>query len=150
MINPHTTTTPHTIELIGSYTARHVQSGLEVDQSGRKNRPSTKSPVPALCRMMIDSGLDPADKVHVIRKALDREGHIPVFKRDRSLGTWANLDCVENDTRSPHWVKHRPYSGPVRANDSRSALLTSNRTGEGRMAINRVDGNTMTRAVHVD
>jgi hypothetical protein len=149
MINPHTTTTAHTIELIGSYTARHVQSGLEVDQSGRKNRPTTKSPIPALCRRMIDSGLDPAGKVHVIRKALDREGHIPVFKRDRTLSTWANLDCVENDARPPHWIKHRPYSGPVEAKNSRSPLPTGNRTSERRTAINRFDGNTVKAAAHV-
>jgi hypothetical protein len=149
MINPHTTTTTHTIELIGSYTARHVQSGLEVDQSGRKNRPSTKSAIPALCRRMIDSGLDPVDKIHIIRKALDRDGYIPVFNRDRSLGAWANLDCVEGDTRPPHWVKHRPYSGPVKANNSRSALPTGNRTSEVRTALNRVDGNTMTGTAHV-
>ncbi|KGB27074.1 hypothetical protein HPDFL43_00039240 [Hoeflea phototrophica DFL-43] len=114
MINPQTTTTTHTVELIGSYTARHLQSGLEVDQSGRKNRPSTKSAIPALCRKLIESGLDPADKVHVIRKALDREGHIPVFKRDRALSVWASLDCVESDTRPPHWVKHRPLLRPRR------------------------------------
>lgn len=149
MITTYTTTTIHTIELTGSYTARHLQSGLEADQSSRKNRPTTKSAIPVLCRKMIDSGLDPADKVHVIRKALDQEGHIPVFKRDRSLGTWANLDCVESDTRPPHWVKHRPYCGPVRANNSLSKLRTGKRTSEGRTATISVDGKEMTEAAHV-
>lgn len=150
MITTSATTTTHTIELTGSYTARHLQSDLEVDLSSRRNRPATKSAIPALCRKMIDDGLHPTDKVHVIRKALDWEGNTSVFKRDRSLGTWANLDCVEDDTRSPHWVKHRPYSGPVKAKNSHSALSTSNRTSECRTAINRVDGNTMTGAAHVD
>lgn len=150
MIKPHTNTTTHTIELIGSYTAHHVETGLEADQCSRRNRSTTKSAIPALCRKMIDSGIDPTNKVHVIRKAMDREGHISVFKRNRTVGAWASLDCVESGTRPPHRVKHRPYSGPVEANNSRPALLTGNRTSEGRTAINRVDGNTMMGAAHVD
>jgi hypothetical protein len=42
---------------------------------------------------------DPNGKVHIIRKALDRDGHIAVFKRDRTLDIWAYVDCVESETR---------------------------------------------------
>lgn len=103
-----------TIELIGSYTARHVESGTTVDLTGRRNRSTTKSPLPVLCRELLSHGLDPETRAHVITKSLDRDGFIPVFKRDRTLAVWAGLDAVESETRSVHVEKHRPYRGPVK------------------------------------
>lgn len=97
---PAIITAMHTVELIGSYVARHVESGLTVDLASHRNRSTTKGPLPPLCRKLLDLGHDPGGKVHVIRKALDRDGHIPVFKRDRTLKTWAGVDCVESETRS--------------------------------------------------
>lgn len=104
----------HTIELIGSHIARHVESGLTVDLTSRRNRSTTKGPISPLCRKLVDLGHDPSGKVHVIRKALDRDGHISVFQRDRTLKTWAGLDCVESETRSPHVEKYRPLPDAVR------------------------------------
>ncbi|WP_426238870.1 hypothetical protein [Pararhizobium sp. DWP1-1-3] len=112
---PAVTTAIYTVELIGSYTARHVGSGLTVDLTSQRNRSTTKGPLSPLCRMLLDLGHDPSGKVHVIRRALDRDGHIPVFKRDRTLKTWAGADCVESETRSVRIVKHRPFSGTVEA-----------------------------------
>lgn len=108
-----------TIELVGSYTARHVESGTTIDLTGRRNRSTTKSPLPVLCRELLAHGLDPETRAHVIRKALDRDGFIPVFKRDRTLAVWAGLDAVESETRSVHVEKHRPYRGPSGARESR-------------------------------
>jgi hypothetical protein len=110
---PAVITAMHTIELIGSYVARHVESGLTVDLSSHRNRSTTKGPLSPLCRKLLDLGHDPGGKVHVIRKALDRAGHIPVFKRDRTLKTWADVDCVESETRSLHVQKYRPYPDAV-------------------------------------
>lgn len=101
-----------TIELIGSFTARHVETGTTVDLTSRRNRNTTKSAIPPLCRLLIQNGADPEARVHVIRKALDREGMIPVFNRDRSLAKWAELDVVESDTQSLRVTPHRPYAGP--------------------------------------
>ncbi len=112
---PAVVTAMHTIELIGSYTARHVESGLTVDLTSRRNRSTTKGPISPLCRKLVDLGHDPSGKVHVIRKALDRYGHIPVFQRDRTLTAWAGADCVESETRSVRIVKHRPFAGSVGA-----------------------------------
>lgn len=119
------TTTRHTdpiatIELFGSYGARHVESGTSVDTAPAKatrrvpKRTTTRSPIPVICRELIAHGLNPETRAHVIRKALDRDGFIPVFKRDRTLAVWAGLDAVESETRSVHVEKHRPYRGPVR------------------------------------
>jgi Fe2+ transport system protein FeoA len=112
---PAVITAIHTIELIGSYTARHLESGLTVDLTSRRNRSTTKGPLSPLCRKLLDLGHDPNGKVHVIRKALDRDGHIRIFQRDRTLNTWAGVDCVESETRSVRIVKHRPFSGAVEA-----------------------------------
>lgn len=105
----------HTIELIGSYVARHVESGLTVDLTSRRNRSTTKGPISPLCRKLVELGHDPDGTVHVIRKALDRDGHIPVFKRDRALKAWAGVDCVESETRSLYVQKYRPFPAAVGA-----------------------------------
>jgi hypothetical protein len=110
---PAVTTAMHTIELIGSYTARHVESGLTVDLTSHRNRSTTKGPLSPLCRKLLELGHDLDGKVHVIRKALDRDRHIPVFKRDRTLKTWAGVDCVESEARSLHLRKYRPYPATV-------------------------------------
>lgn len=102
-----------TIELIGSCAARHLESGLEVDHGPRRNRRTTKSAIGPLCRKLIEAGHDPEGRVHIIRKALDREGYIPVFRQDRSLRAWAAIDCVENERRGPHAVKYCPYPDSV-------------------------------------
>lgn len=98
-----------TIELIGSYSARHVESGLTVDLTSGRNRSQTKSPISPLCRKLIAEGRDPDHRVHIIRRALDRDGHIAVFKRDRTLSAWAAVDCVESCTQSVYVVKHKPF-----------------------------------------
>ncbi len=107
-----------TIELVGSYTCLHVESGLLVDRGDRKNRNSPKSALGPLCRLLIDEGYDPEAKVHIIRKALDRDGYLAVFKRDRSLNAWASVDCVETANRSLHVVKHRPLPDAVKGKGS--------------------------------
>jgi hypothetical protein len=112
---PAVLTALHTIELIGSYVARHVESGLTVDLTSRRNRSTTKGPISPLCRKLVALGHDPNGKVHVIRKALDRDGHIPVFQHDRTLETWAGRDCVESEARSARVQKYRPYPDAVEA-----------------------------------
>ncbi|MDW9550730.1 hypothetical protein [Sinorhizobium meliloti] len=112
---PAVITAIYTIELIGSYVARHVESGLTVDLTTRRNRSTTKGPLSPLCRKLLDLGHDPGGKVHIIRKALDRDGHIPVFQRDRTLKTWAGVDCIESETRSLHVQKYRPFPAAVEA-----------------------------------
>ncbi|OAP41398.1 hypothetical protein AU381_05890 [Sinorhizobium glycinis] len=112
---PAVLTAMHTIELIGSYVARHVESGLTVDLTSRRNRSTTKGPISPLCRKLVDLGHDPSGTVRVIRKALDKEGHIPVFQRDRTLKTWADVDCVESETRSVRVQKYRPLPAAVEA-----------------------------------
>ena len=84
---PAVITATHTIELIGTYVARHVESDLTVDLTSRRNRSTTKGPISPLCRKLLDLGHDPDQRVHITRKALDRDGHIPVVKRDRALKT---------------------------------------------------------------
>jgi Fe2+ transport system protein FeoA len=110
---PADITAMHTIELIGSYIARHVESGLTVDLTSRRNCRTTKGPISPLCRKLVDLGYDPEGKVHVIRKALDRDGHIPVFQRDRALETWADVDAVESETRTVEVQKYRPFPAAV-------------------------------------
>lgn len=119
-----------TIELVGSFTARHAESGTTVDLTGRRNRRTTKSPLPVLCRELLTHGLDPETRAHVIRKALDRHRFIPVFKRDRTLAVWAGLDAVESETRSVHVEKHRPYRGPVWGKDEQEVAEVTSDTPE--------------------
>jgi hypothetical protein len=109
-----------TIELVGSFIARHVESGTTVDMSSRKNHRTTKSAIPPLCRELLNHGHDPDTRVHVIRKVLDRDGFIPVFVRNRALSTWAGVDCIENDRHGPRIVKYRPFPGAVEAKDTAS------------------------------
>lgn len=110
-----------TIELIGSYAARHLESGLEVDYGSRRSRGTTKSTIGPLCRKLIEADHDPESRVHVIRKALDREGYIPAFNRDRCLRVWAGLDCIENERRGPHVVKRRAFPDAVDGKNRREA-----------------------------
>jgi hypothetical protein len=119
-----------TIQLIGSYTALHVESGTSVDLTARRNRSTTKSPIPILSRELLAHGLDPETRAHVVRTALDRDGFIPVFKRDRSLAVWAGLDAVESETRSVHVEKHRPYRGPVKGSKGQEVAEATSDTPE--------------------
>ena len=111
----------HTIELIGSHVARHVESGLTIDLTSRRNRSTTKGPISPICRKMLEDGHSPTDRVHIIRKSLDHDGLIPVFKRDRSLKAWADTDCVESETKSVRVVKYCPFPDTVKANHARGA-----------------------------
>jgi len=129
-----TTTSPlhptATVELVGSYTARHVESGTTVDLTGRRNRSTTKSPLPVLCRELLAHSLNPETRVHVITKSLDHDGFIPVFKRDRTLSVWAGLDAVESETRSVHVEKHRSYRGPVKGKGEQEDAKVTNASPE--------------------
>lgn len=98
-----------TIELVGAYTARHIDSGTTVDFTSRRNRSTTRSPLPVLCRELVAQGFDPETRAHVIRQALDSPGFIPVFKRDRKLGVWAELDAVENERTPPRITRYKPF-----------------------------------------
>lgn len=98
-----------TIELIGSYIARHVESGLTVDLTSSRNRNTTKGPISPLCRKLIDHGHSPEAQVHIIRYVPEQKHPMPIFKRDRSLRAWADVDCVESDRTSVYVVKHKPF-----------------------------------------
>jgi hypothetical protein len=112
------TATTITIELFGSFGARHLESGTAVDLASRRNRKTTKSPIPVLCRELLQHGHNPQERVHVIRKALDREDFIPIFRRDRTLAAWAGTDMVESDTRSLHPVQYRAFPDSISAKDA--------------------------------
>lgn len=115
-----------TIELVGAYTARHVESGTTVDFTSRRNRSTTRSPLPVLCRELVAQGFDPETRAHVIRQALDGPGFIPVFKRDRKIGIWAELDAVENERTPPRIVKYKPFpSDAVEAIFSREEVAAT-------------------------
>ncbi len=119
-----------TIELIGSYTALHVESGRMVDRGDQKNRRAPKSALGPLCRLLIDEGYSPAAKVHIIRKALDQDGYTPVFKRDRTLSAWVGVDCVETETRSLHVTKYRPLPAAVKGKERRETREVTESTRE--------------------
>lgn len=110
-----------TIKLIGSHTARHLESGTTVDLTNRRNRSTTKSAIPVLCRELIAHGLSPDTRVHVVRKAIGDNRAVAVFDRDRRLSAWAAIDVIENEARSVRTVPHRPYRGPVKAKNKRQA-----------------------------
>lgn len=112
------TATTITIELFGSFGARHVEGGTGVDRAKCTRKDTTKSPIPVLCRLLLKQGHDPQQRVHVIRKALDREGSIPVFRRDRTLAAWAGTDMVESETRSLHPVQYRAFPDSISAKDA--------------------------------
>lgn len=113
------TATTITIELIGDFGARHVEDGTSVDRAKCTRKDTTKSPIPVLCRLLLKQGHDPQRRVHVIRKALDREGFIPVFRRDRTLEAWAEVDMVESETRSLHLVRYRAFPDSISGKDAR-------------------------------
>lgn len=119
-----------TIELIGSYTARHADSGRTVDRGDQKNRKAPKSAISPLCRLLIDEGYDPALKVHIVRKALDHDGFTSSFKRDRTLSAWAGVDCVETETRSLHVTKYRPLPAAVKGKERRETPEVTQSTSE--------------------
>jgi len=114
-------TTTITIALFGSYGARHIESSTTIDLTNRRNRRTTKSPIPVLCRELIAQGHDPQERAHVIRKSLFSDAMIPVFKRDRTLAAWAAVDCVESETRSPQVVAHRALPDALKAKDKQIA-----------------------------
>ncbi len=134
-----------TIELVGAYTARHVEGGTTIDFTARRNRSTTKSPLPVLCRELLARGFDPETRAHVIRKALDQEGFIPVFKRDRKLGIWAELDAVENERTPPRVVKYKPFpSDAVEAIFSREEVKATSGPADTKtleIGARRIPGN---------
>ncbi|WP_205536229.1 hypothetical protein [Shinella zoogloeoides] len=112
------TATTITIELIGSYAARHVKGDTTAGHSDLHKKGTTKSPIPVICRKLIEQGHDPQERVHIIRKALDREGFIPVFRRDRTLAAWAGTNVVESETRSLHPVRYKAFPDSVGVKDA--------------------------------
>lgn len=62
---------------------------------------SRKSPIPPLCRRLIDRGHSSDTMVMVCR------GTVPVFK-PRSLGAWAAHDIVDDDKRGLLRRRYKP------------------------------------------
>ena len=122
---PSILTTINTIELIGSFVARHLESGTTVDLTNRRNRRTTKSAIPPLCRELIAQGHDPQERVRIVCKSKDRDSLIPVFDRDRRLEKWAAIDVVENEERGPHTVKYEPFPDALKRKDARDKTKTS-------------------------
>lgn len=138
-----------TIELVGSYIAVHLESGTTDDQTAKRDRATTKSPIPILARKLVAAGYDPQARVHVVRKAFSDDHLMPVFKRDRTLLTWSAVDVIEDVSKGPREVKHRPYSGPTQSNVTIVAQLAQNAqdveeggedTSQHAMAINAAPG----------
>lgn len=122
-------TTTITIELFGSFGARHIESGTTVDRTNQCNRATTKSPIPVLCRELIAHGYDPQERVHIVRRSLDRDTLLPVFDRDRPLAKWAEVDIIENAGRGPHTVKYEPFPDGLKRKDKRKASDLGDPTG---------------------
>ena len=118
-----------TIELFGSYGARHIESGTTIDLTNRRNRATTKSPIPVLCRELLAHGHDPQERVHIVRKSLDRDTLLPVFNRDRSLAKWAEVDIIETDAHGPRSIPYRPFPDALKGKDKRKAPELGNPTG---------------------
>lgn len=114
-MNPSTNTITHTVELIGSFTAAHVESGISIDLTHRRNRRTTKGPISPLCRKLIEVGHGREDRVHIVRKQVGGNGFMPIFKRDRTLAAWADADCVERERSSVRVLKYRPLPDAVKA-----------------------------------
>lgn len=123
-------TTTITIELFGSYGARHNESGTTIDLTNRRNRATTKSPIPVLCRELIARGHDPQDRVHIVRKSLDSDTLLPVFNRDRPLAKWAEVDIIETDAHGPRPVPYRPFPNALKGRDKRKASGLCDPTGD--------------------
>lgn len=129
-----------TVELIGSYIARHVESGTTLDTHPRRNRPTTKGPISPLCRKLIEQGLVPATRVHVIRRALGGDGFISVFKRDRTLAAWADVDCIENERHGPTAIKYVPFPDGLKRKNERLAsgrTDSASETSRGKIALTK-------------
>ncbi|WP_416796235.1 hypothetical protein [Ciceribacter azotifigens] len=122
-------TTTITIELFGSFGARHIESGTTIDRINQCNRATTKSPIPVLCRELIAHGHDPQERVHIVRRSLDRDALIPVFDRDRPLAKWAEVDIIENAGRGPHTIPHRPFPDALKRESKRKASKVDDPTG---------------------
>lgn len=122
-------TTTITIELFGSFGARHIESGTTIDLINRRNRATTKSPIPVLCRELITHGHDPQERVRVVRKSLDRDARIPVFDRDRPLAKWAEVDIIETEAHGPRSIPYRPFPDALNVKGKRKASSLGNPTG---------------------
>lgn len=125
-------TTTITIELFGSFGARHIESGTTIDLTNRRNRATTKSPIPVLCRELIAHGHDPQERVHIVRKSLDHDALVPVLNRDRALAKWAAIDIVENVERGPHAVKYEPFPDGLKRKNARDASGATDATRKTR------------------
>jgi hypothetical protein len=90
----------HHIELIGSYTTVTSHGGEEIRITTTK-----KDPIPVLCRKLIEHGVPSSDTAQVTR------GGMSVFKRDRTIGSWAGIDIVDSDTTGLRTVAYRPFDG---------------------------------------
>ncbi|RWO17732.1 MAG: hypothetical protein EOS08_27185 [Mesorhizobium sp.] len=97
------TTTPLTVELTGSSTARYGQ--YEVNTAKGK---TYKDPICPLARLLVAEGVDPDTLVHVVRD-WDGKGPKPVFKRDLKLSYWAAHDYVDTQTQSAQRRKYVPF-----------------------------------------
>ena len=110
----------YTIELIGSYTARHVESEIANDQSNRRLSKGGKSPIAPLCRELIAKGHNPNAPTVVVRRRVD--GSImTIFKGNRTLGRWAELDCSENERHGPQVGRFKPFTGFGSEDEQREA-----------------------------
>jgi len=101
---PSILTTIYTVELIGFFIARHLESDTTVDLTNRRNRKTARSAIPVICRELIAQGHDPQERVHIVRKSMDRDALMPVFDRDRRSEKWAAIDVIENEERGPRTI----------------------------------------------
>lgn len=89
----------HLIELIGSSSAISIFRDEEMTITKK-----TKDPVPAMCRVLIEMGLDGHKTILVLRDGTS------VWKNNKTAGEWAAIDIHENNA-GIRWRKHEPYSG---------------------------------------
>ncbi len=87
----------HLIELIGPNSATSTFRGEEI-----KVTKKTKDPIPPICRVLIEMGLEAQAVVNITRNGR------PVWNSNRTAGDWAAIDIHENDA-GIRWRKHEPY-----------------------------------------
>ncbi len=103
-----------TIELFGSYGARHTPSETQVDFTKHK---FPKDPIGPLCRKLVKEGVcTPEDRVHILRDGL------PVFKEDQKLSAWADYTIIEGD-KGIRRIKYVPIGAPVAQGEPKAGAV---------------------------
>lgn len=64
-----------------------------------------KSPIPMLCRILIDEGF-PQDGTFIVKR-----GETQIFVNPLTVSVWSQYDFVDDEKRSAHKIKFRTFEG---------------------------------------